>query len=367
MSRIVRSIRTAIAAIIGLVILAAVIAWLSGAFEEKVEPGRGEVMAAAITAPIAEVELRTVPRITRAVGTIRAVHETAVGSRLLAHVKKVHVVAGQAVEEGDVLIELDQADIEARQRRAQANLEAAGARLSKARDDLGRVTELSRGEAATQREVYDAQRAVEVAEADVNAAKQALAEVEAQLEYATVRSPIDGIVIEKFVEEGDLAKPGETLVTLYQPDRLQLVAPVPERLALGLNIGETVEVEIEAIGMRCHGQVSEIVPQASPASRSLLVKVTGPCPPGVLSGMFGRMLIAQGERRQLLVPATAVRQVGQLEMVEVVTRAEDGEGGEDGVITRRRFVRTGERVDGKVEILAGLEPGERVLETFIAD
>ncbi|MDY7109530.1 MAG: efflux RND transporter periplasmic adaptor subunit [Planctomycetota bacterium] len=367
MSSIARTLRTAMVAIIGLAALAVVIAWLSGAFKEKVEPGRGEVVAAAIDAPVVEVEVRTVPRITRAVGTIRAVHETAVGSRLLAHVEKVHIVAGQAVDEGDVLIELDQADIEARQRRVQANLEAARARLSKAREDLDRVTKLSRGEAATQREVYDAQRAVEVAEADVNAAEQALAEAEAELEYATVRSPITGIVIEKFVEEGDLARRGETLVTLYQPDRLQLVAPVPERLALGLSVGDTVDVEIEAIGMRCHGQVSEIVPQASPASRSLMVKVTGPCPPNVLSGMFGRMLIAEGQRRQLLVPATAVRQVGQLEMVQVVTPPGDEEKDEAGAITRRRFVRTGERVDDKIEILAGLEPGERVLETFIAD
>jgi membrane fusion protein (multidrug efflux system) len=366
MSRIARTIRTAVAAILGLAILVVIIAWLSGAFE-KVEPGRGEVVAAAIRAPIAEVELRMVPRITRAVGTIRAVHETAVGSRLLAHVERVYVFAGQSVEKGQILIELDKADIEARQRRAHANLEAAQARLSKAREDLDRVTELSRGEAATQREVYDAQRAVEVAEADVNAAGQAMAETDVQLEYATVRSPITGIVIEKFVEEGDLARPGETLVTLYEPNRLQLVAPVPERLALGLSVGDTVEVEIEAIGMRCRGQVSEIVPQASPASRSLMVKVTGPCPPGVLSGMFGRLLIAEGERRQLLVPATAVRQVGQLEMVQVVTEAENEERGEGGAITRRQFVRTGERVDGKVEILAGLEPGERVLETFIAD
>jgi len=91
--------------------------------------------------------------------------------------------------------------------------------------------------------------------------------------------------------------------------------------------------------------------------------VTGPCPPGVLSGMFGRLLISEGERRQLLVPASAVRQVGQLEMVQVIDEAEGGEGS----IARRRFVRTGQRVGGKVEILAGLDEGERVLETFIAD
>lgn len=363
MSSLGRKIRTAILAIIGLAVLVIVIAWLSGAFEEKVSPGRGAVIAAAIEGPIADVEVRTVPRITRAVGTVRAVHETAIGSRLLSHVEKVHVTAGQAVAKGSVLIELDKADLEARRHQAQANLEAARARRSKASNDLEKVTELSQRGAATQRELYDAQRAAEVAAADVTAGEQGLAEVQAQLEYATVRSPIDGIVIDKLVEEGDLARPGQTLVTLYQPDRLQLVAPVPERLALGLKVGDIVDVEVEAIGMQCQGQVSEIVPQASPASRSLLVKVTGPCPPGVLSGMFGRLLISEGERRQLLVPASAVRRVGQLEMVQVIDEAEGGEGS----IARRRFVRTGQRVDGKVEILAGLDEGERVLETFIAD
>jgi len=359
-----RKIRTAILAIIGLAVLVVVIAWLSGAFEEKVSPGRGAAVAAAIEGPIADVEVRTVPRITRAVGTIRAVHETAIGSRLLAHIEKVHVTAGQAVANGAVLVELAKADLEARRHQAQANLEAAQARRSKASNDLEQVTELSQRGAATQRELYDAQRAAEVAAADVTAGEQGLAEVQAQLEYATVRSPIDGIVIDKLVEEGDLARPGQTLVTLYQPDRLQLVAPVPERVALGLKVGDIVDVEIEAIGMQCHGQVSEIVPQASPASRSLLVKVTGPCPPGVFSGMFGRLLISQGEREQVLVPRTAVGKVGQLEMVQVV---EEGDGPGGGQVARRRFVRTGQGIDGDIEILAGLEPGEKVLETFIAD
>jgi RND family efflux transporter MFP subunit len=280
-------------------------------------------------------------------------------------VQAVHVVAGQRVEAGQLLAELDKADIEARRSQAQANLAAAQARQSKAANDLTKVQNLRAGGAATEQELYAAQRSAEVAAADVTSAEQRLVEAGTQLEYATIRAPMSGIVIEKLVEEGDLARPGEPLVTLYDPDRLQLVAAVPERLALGLRVGDEVGVEIDAIGLACHGQVSEIVPQASPASRSLLVKVTGPCPPGVVSGMFGRMLIAEGERRQLLVPASAVRRIGQLEMVQVV-REEPAGAGEAGMVVQRRFVRTGQRFGDKIEILAGLEPGERVRADFAA-
>jgi RND family efflux transporter MFP subunit len=346
-------------AIGGLLVVVVLVAWLSGFFSSRVEPGREVAIAAPVSGPVVPVEVRTVPRIVRAVGTIRAVHETAVGSRLLAPVERVLVTAGQAVSAGDVLVELDQADLEARARQARANLDATTARRVQADDDLQRVLALHERGASSPRERDDASRAAEIAAADVQAAEQALAEVTSQLGYATIRSPIDGIVIDKLVEAGDLARPGESLVTLYDPNRLQLEAAVPERLALDLEVGEMVQVEIDAIDLRCGGQVSEIVPQAMPASRSLLVKVTGPCPPGVISGMFGRLLLADGERSQLLVPRTAVRQVGQLEMVQVV------EDGPDGPRARRRFVRTGEMVDGdQVEILAGLEPGERVAQVY---
>jgi RND family efflux transporter MFP subunit len=365
MSRRGSVLRTVVLSIVGLAILVAVIAWLSGVFTPKVDPGRVETGHAVLDEQVVSVEVRMVPEVTRAIGTIRAVHETAVGSRLLAPVEKVHVTAGQRVSEGDLLVELDEADLLARKHQAASSLDARQARLAKVTDDLGKVQQLHQRGAATEQELTDAQRAVEIARAETTTAEQQLAEVETQLSYARIRAPFDGVVIEKLVEAGDLARPGETLVTLYDPDRLQLEAPVPERLALGLSVGDTIEVEIEAIDLRCHGAVSEIVPQASPASRSLLVKVTGPCPPGVYSGMFGRMMIPSGERRQLLVPITAVRRVGQLEMVQIV-HEEVAEGGDPTLIARRHFVRTGARSDDAVEILAGLEPGDRVLARFDA-
>lgn len=355
MSSVGKSIRTAVIAIVGLAVLVLIVAWLSGVFKAKIEPGRTVAAAEPVTGEVAAVEQRLVPREIRAVGTIQAVHETSVGSRLLAPVQRVHVTAGQQVAAGDVLVELDKADLMARRQQAAANVDSALSNLTKAENDRERIVRAFQSGAATQRELSDAQRGEEVARAAVQSAEQGLVEVQSQLEYATIRSPIDGIVIDKLVEQGDLARPGQTLVTLFEPNRLQLEAAVPERLAMKLKVGDTVGVEIEAIDLQCHGQVSEIVPQASPVSRSLLVKVTGPCPPGVISGMFGRLIISEGQREQLLVPASAVRSIGQLQMVQVVS---------DEKVAHRRFVRTGEIFGDRIEILAGLETGEQVLAVF---
>jgi hypothetical protein len=135
---------------------------------------------------------------------------------------------------------------------------------------------------------------------------------------------------------------------------------VSEKATIGLLIDDEVGVEIDAIDLQCAARVSEIVPQASSSSRSFLVKVTGPCPPGVYSGMFARVLIPQGARKQLLVPQSAVGRIGQVEMVVVSTSASAAD-----ARSERRYVRTGVSTDdGKIEILTGLKAGEMVLAPF---
>ena len=207
-----------------LVLLILIVAAMPGWFHSKVEPGQTRQRNELIEVDPAEVELRTVDRITPAIGTIRAVHETAVASRLLARVKEVRVVAGQTVRQGEVLVELDQADLEARIKEADANVRAAQSRLAQADSDLEKIEQLTRQGATTARELSNAKRAVEIAQANLQARQHSLEQARSQMEYATIQSPIAGVVIEKHVEQGDMAQPGRTLVTLYDPDRLQLIA-----------------------------------------------------------------------------------------------------------------------------------------------
>ena len=168
---------------------------------------------------------------------------------------------------------------------------------------------------------------------------------------------MDGVVIDKRVDVGDTVTPGQVLLTFYDPKRMQLVASVRESLAHQLMPGQQIGVHVDVLNKTCAGQVSEIIPEAHSASRTFQVKVTGPCPPGIYSGMFGRIIIPLEDQQVLLVPKGAVQQVGQLQLVEV---SEEGQ-------LRRRAVRTGRLIGDEYEVLSGLRDGEQIALPAVAN
>lgn len=343
-----------LAAVCLVVLVGIAIAWLAGAFHDKVggEPGGGAAPRARPVgdAALGEVHLLRVPRVEQAVGTVRAVHETAVASRVLASVLDVLVRTGDQVRAGDVVARLDDAALRARMRQAEADRDSARALMERAETELGRVRNLFERGAESTSVVDDATTAVRTAKAAVERTERALDEASTSLGYATIVAPMAGVVIERNAEPGDTVAPGQAVVTIYDPTRMQLVAGVRESLTRRLAVGEPVAVRIDALDLDCEGMVSEIVPRAEEVSRTFEVKVTGPCPPGVYSGMFGRLLIPLGEEEVLVLPAAAVRQVGQLRLVDVA---------QEGVL-RRRSVQLGRSFGQDVEVLSGLRAGERV-------
>ncbi|NLY02020.1 MAG: efflux RND transporter periplasmic adaptor subunit [Rhodopirellula sp.] len=327
--------------------------WLAGRFEPKVSESSPGAAAASseIHGEVVPVRSMRLPRVESAVGSIRAVHETSIGSKLLARVVEVNIKAGQPVQAGEVLIRLDDTDLQAKLRQANAALAAAEAARTQAIADEKRNAQLAKDRIISQQEYDKMLTAVKSAEAEVSRTKESINELQATLDWATIRAPISGIVIDKKVDVGDMVTPGQTLLTLFDPKRMQLVAAVRESLAHQLAVGQQIGVYVEGIGKECSGTVSEIVPQAESASRAFDVKVTGPCPTGIYTGMFGRILIPLDEEQVLVVPKEAVRNVGQLELVQVVA---DGR-------ASRRAIRTGRAIDGQREVLSGLREGEQVV------
>lgn len=163
---------------------------------------------------------------------------------------------------------------------------------------------------------------------------------------------MDAVVIDKRADVGDTVSPGQVLVSLY--DQMQLIANVREGLMKNLNVGQSIGVFIDEIGAACDGKISEIVPQADPATRTFLVKVVGQCHSGVRPGMYAKLLVPLGDKKVLVIPPAAVIQVGQLTMVDV---AADGQ-------LQRRNIQLGQPVefDGghHVQVLSGLRAGEKV-------
>ncbi len=340
-----------------LALLVVLVAWVAGAFYGKVQPG--EVAAAPESSagdrPTAQVVQIERPVIVEAIGTLVATRRTQVASRLMSEIKAIHVRAGDDVSTGDVVVELERTEELARVRQAEEAVAAAEARLAEAEKDLERHRSLLAGRAVTPAQFDAVEAKARAARADEQRAREMLAEARAVLGYATIRAPLDGRVVDRLAEPGDLAQPGSALLTVYDPERLRLEAPVAEQLALRLKPGDPVRVYIDALEQECSGRIDEIVPQARAHSRTVLVKAALDVSSGVYEGMVGRLRLRSKQRRLLCVPEAAIQTLGQLRFAEVV----DGAGGAE-----RRFIKTGGRAlcaEGMIEVLSGLDASETVL------
>ena len=328
---------------------------LAGVFEPKVKMQSDKALVGTSSGRAASAEgvvkLVRRPRQESAVGTIRAVSEAVVASKLLARVEEVRVKAGQDVKQGDVLIVLDKADLKSRIEQALASERAAKAKYDQAEIEQGRAERLRSKESITQSELDQANTALKTAKAELELAQRAVEGTRILEAYATVRAPISGRVIDKKVNAGDTVSQGQPLVTMYDPSRMQLIATVRESLALRLKVGQEIPARIDTFGYDCHATISEIIPEAQAESRSFQVKVTGPCPPNIYSGMFGRIFIPLEEEDVVVVPAGAVRRVGQLDEVDVI----------EGNNVIRRAVQLGRTLAEGREVLSGLSEGEKVV------
>ncbi len=328
--------------------------WIAGVFHPKVEQttaGSSSDRRLPADALTETVQWKEYARFESFAGTVRPVHESTVSSRLLARIVEMNAVAGQLVRQGDILARLDDSDLQSQLKQSAAAQAAAQAQSEQARTDFERVSKLREQKAVSLAEFDAAETSLRSAAAGLDRANQALHEAEVRLDFATIRSPMDGTIIEKRVEVGDTVGPGQPILVLYDPAKMQMVASVRETLAARLKVGQTVPTRLEALGYECDATISEIVPEADADTRSMTIKVTGPCPPGIYSGMFGRVMIPVDPEKVLTVAESTVYRVGQLTLVDVV---------HDGRIERRN-VRIGRVLGDRREILAGLSEGEVVV------
>ncbi|MEZ6063675.1 MAG: efflux RND transporter periplasmic adaptor subunit [Planctomycetaceae bacterium] len=341
--------------VLGLAVLVGIIAWMSGAFVDKVAPGEQEVAVRrrAPDQPVAAVGEVLKEYVEEALGTLRAADRTVISPKVLARIRDISVQADEEVEAGQVLVELEEGELRARLNQATEAVQAATASATEAQSAFDRIKTLYEKD-ATSKAVYDEAFArFKVAEADLRRSEQSVAEATAMLSYTVIAAPKAGRVVDRLAEPGDMATPGQPLLTMYDPNTLRLEVPVMEHLALKLKIGDKVTVGIDALNRELAGTVAQRVPQAEASSRSFLVKVDVPQSGELFEGMFGRLLIPAGERRHLCLPTTAIQSIGQLDFVDVV-RSDD--------TLERRFIKTGrEGLPGKIEVLSGLEAGENVI------
>jgi HlyD family secretion protein len=388
-------------------VLIALMLWLSGAFIDKIRadtPAASRKASAAV-AKSQPVEMRTFPLIVDQVGTVQTRARAEVAGRIMAQVREVLVREGQAVTgpgagpeaKATVLARLDSRDVEAKLSQAQTQVTAAEkalagaaaqlaaaqaqqqvaqAQAEQAVTDFKRMEGLQASGAGTGQQLDHARAQKEIAEAQVQAAVQqvgavrsAAARLEAQREQAvaavreaqvllsstTIAAPISGRRVRKPIDAGDMVTAGLPLFTIETAAEPEFHAVVAESLVAGVKFDQKLEVRIDAIQQTLQGTVREIVPQADPRTRTLLVKISLSPQADLVSGQFGTLAVPMGTYQALVIPARAIRHVGQLQLVDVV---------DDKGVPHRRFVTLGRSHDDRVEVLSGLKPAERVVVDF---
>lgn len=345
------SLKTWLLPVIAVLLLLLIIAWMAGAFRDKIEPGMESPQPGAT--PEAIKVSREDIMITEPVpASIGARQATTISSRTLARITRMAVRAGDTVTEGQLLLELERSDLESRLQQASEQVRAVSARFQEAKQALDRSEQLYQRDLVARAALDEARANHDAFAAELATARQAVREAEVALSFTDIRSPINGRVVERFAEPGDTASPGDKLLTLYNPLSMRVEAAVREGLALDLVLGQEIEVEVPVLETRLPARIEELVPAADSASRSFMVKAQVEYDGQLLPGMYARMLIPAGTESLLLVPADRVVNYGQLDIVWVLSDAN----------VDRRFIRTGREVrPGMLEVISGLVEGEQVL------
>jgi RND family efflux transporter MFP subunit len=193
----------------------------------------------------------------------------------------------------------------------------------------------------------------DMAKAGEAQAGAALTQAITSLSYTRIRAPFDGVITEKKADAGTLAAPGMPIFTIEDTRRYRLQAAVDESNIALVHPGQRVPVALDALGTATlNGRVAQILPAADAASRSFVVKIELPPHPRVRSGLFGRAHFTRGQQAALLIPQTAAVERGQLRGVYVL---------DSNSVAELRYVTLGSTSGAEIEVLSGLQPGEKLI------
>src|SRR6266481_133606 len=298
---------------------------------------------------ISDAKSEVIPNLLTAVGDLAAVHQVNVTSDVNGRITDIMFTAGASVKQGDPLVQLfdapDQGDL------ASFKAQATMAQLS-----LDRAKQL----AARQ---FGPQATVDSAQSSFDQANAGIAKTQAIISQKLVRAPFDGELGVRKVEVGQFPTAGTQIVSLTDLSALYANFTVTEKDSANLKVGQTVRVGVDAYpGRKFEGKITTIEPQISTDTRNIRVQATIANPENILKpGMFTTTTVVLPDKPPVVtVPETSVDYTLYGDSVYLITEKKE-EDGKTSLTVARTFVQTGNRINGRAEILKGLKSGDRVV------
>ncbi|GAB5478214.1 MAG: efflux RND transporter periplasmic adaptor subunit [Marinobacter nauticus] len=285
-------------------------------------------------------------------GVIEAVQQSTVSAQTSGTVRSLPFDVDDSVAAGDLIVQLEDSEQRSRLRQAEAGLEEAEAALTDAGQRFERIETVHERGLVSRQEFDQARNNLAAARAGVERARASVSEAQEQLSYTRVLAPYGGILTERHVEVGEAVNPGQPLLSGLSLEQLRVVVDLPQKYA------ELARMERQAQVTLADGRVLEtgemtFYPYADPQTHTFRLRMRLSEPNGSLfPGMLVKVSVPVASRETLWVPFSSLIQRSELRAVFVL---------DDQDQPRLRQVRTGVRDNGRLEILAGLSEGERVV------
>ncbi len=292
----------------------------------------------------------------RSSGQIEAAETAVISTRVMGFITHIYVKAGDRVRQGQLLVAIHNADMQAKRAQALAMVAEAGAALKDAQKDYDRYTELYKQQSASEKELENIALHYQSAKAKAETALQMQREAEATLAYTQIVAPFTGVIVQRNQDVGSMASPGAAILVLEQDGKYQISTSVAEEDIDHVRVGVHATIEIKSSGRNIEGKVTEVSPSSQMNGGRYMVKIGIPenAKQGLYAGMYAQVSITASGKTEsidstILIPATALVYKDQLTGLYTIS---------ENATALLRWVRPGRVYGEQVEILSGLRADE---------
>ena len=353
---------------VGVVAVIALLVWLLSGGKKKEE----------VTFETAKVERKNITTSVTATGTIEPVTSVTVGTQVSGIVSKLYVDYNSVVKKGQVIAELDKTNLTSELNTARANLTSAQSTLNYESSNYQRYKTLYDKGLVSANDYENARLTYEKARESVKTAQQSVNKAQTNLGYATITSPIDGIVLSKSVEEGQTVAASFNTPELFTIAKdltdMQVIADIDEADIGGVKEGQRVSFTVDAFpDDHFEGRVTQVRQQATTSSNVVTYQVVISAPNKdlkLMPGLTANVTIYTQEKNDVLaVPAKALRFVPNEALLTKNQKIEDVEAPQkiwtlEGNTFKAHKVETGLTNGMTTEIISGISEGTEVLVDF---